>query len=325
MLFIVPTNASLPLSLLPTGNLGPAAALANAIPKEPYTCGQCKTDFTSRWRKEKVGSVLCDQCMSSNQKKALKAEHTNRLKAAFVKALQQEQEIEQRILQQAAAAAASSSSASSSSPSSPSLSKTTSSSLSKSEMLVSQQYKQVRAAMQHKPVSAHHSTIKQVSVSADDLKKTKKKTTTHTCWVINEPRAAPQLLCPSSQSQLSHSLQSAVGSLDMAHSFTPSQLQNAVTAAALGGRQGKHAAARLLQQGAKVSGRIGTGTSSNQGNVATWRKQSGSNAGRRILILILGSVFLCASKRPGDGTAQQRSSPVKYQTMNHTSISIIII
>lgn len=40
--------------------------------------------------------------MTSNQKKALKAEHTNRLKAAFVKALQQEQEIEQRILQQTA-------------------------------------------------------------------------------------------------------------------------------------------------------------------------------------------------------------------------------
>lgn len=45
---------------------------------------------------------MCETCMSSNQKKALKAEHTNRLKAAFVKALQQEQEIEQRILQQAA-------------------------------------------------------------------------------------------------------------------------------------------------------------------------------------------------------------------------------
>lgn len=40
--------------------------------------------------------------MTSNQKKALKAEHTNRLKNAFVKALQQEQEIEQRLQQQAA-------------------------------------------------------------------------------------------------------------------------------------------------------------------------------------------------------------------------------
>ncbi|XP_026554806.1 transcriptional repressor p66-alpha isoform X3 [Pseudonaja textilis] len=70
--------------------------------QEPYTCVQCKTDFTCRWREEKSGSIMCETCMSSNQKKALKAEHTSRLKAAFVKALQQEQEIEQRILQQAA-------------------------------------------------------------------------------------------------------------------------------------------------------------------------------------------------------------------------------
>ncbi|KAL8177619.1 UNVERIFIED_CONTAM: Transcriptional repressor p66-alpha [Gekko kuhli] len=70
--------------------------------QEPYTCVQCKTDFTCRWREEKQGLIMCETCMSSNQKKALKAEHTNRLKAAFVKALQQEQEIEQRILQQAA-------------------------------------------------------------------------------------------------------------------------------------------------------------------------------------------------------------------------------
>ncbi|NXP51818.1 P66A protein, partial [Heliornis fulica] len=70
--------------------------------REPYMCAQCKTDFTCRWREEKNGTIMCETCMTSNQKKALKAEHTNRLKAAFVKALQQEQEIEQRILQQAA-------------------------------------------------------------------------------------------------------------------------------------------------------------------------------------------------------------------------------
>ncbi|XP_039984665.1 GATA zinc finger domain containing 2Ab isoform X2 [Xiphias gladius] len=217
------------------GNLGPATALASSIPKEPHTCAQCKTDFTSRWRKEKAGTILCDQCMSSNQKKALKAEHTSRLKAAFVKALQQEQEIEQRILQQAAASSSSSAS---------SVSKTTSSSspsLSKSEVLVSQQYKQVRAAMQHRPVAAHHSTIK--------------------------------------QSQLSHSIQSAVRSRGVVHSFTSSShLQSAVTAAALGSRPGKHAAARSLQQGAKVSAGSSS-SSSNQGNVAAWRKQSGGNTG----------------------------------------------
>ncbi|XP_029356154.1 GATA zinc finger domain containing 2Ab isoform X2 [Echeneis naucrates] len=214
------------------GNLGPATAMASSNPKEPYTCAQCKTDFTSRWRKEKVGTILCDQCMSSNQKKALKAEHTSRLKAAFVKALQQEQEIEQRILQQAASSSASP------------VSKTTSSSspsLSKSEV-VSQQYK-VRAAMQHRPVSAHHSSIKQARLSA--------------------------------QSQLSHNIESAVRSRGVVHSFTSSsQLQSAVTAAALGSRPGKHAAARPLQQGAKVS----ASSSSNQGNV-TWRKQSSGNTG----------------------------------------------
>lgn len=43
--------------------------------------------------------VICEQCVTSNVKKALKAEHTNRLKTAFVKALQQEQEIEQRLAQ----------------------------------------------------------------------------------------------------------------------------------------------------------------------------------------------------------------------------------
>ncbi|KAG5847862.1 hypothetical protein ANANG_G00130710 [Anguilla anguilla] len=88
-------------------------------PKEPFTCSQCQTDFTSRWRPEEGGSaVMCEHCMTSSQKRALKAEHTGRLKAAFVKALQQEQEIEQRILQQTSASPASSHAPSSSSSSS---------------------------------------------------------------------------------------------------------------------------------------------------------------------------------------------------------------
>ncbi|KAM8890223.1 GATA zinc finger domain containing 2Ab isoform 1-T1 [Synchiropus picturatus] len=212
------------------GNLGPAAAMANSLPKEPHSCAQCKTDFTPRWRKEKAGVILCNQCMSSNQKKALKAEHTSRLKSAFVKALQQEQEIEQRILQQAA----------SSSSSASSISKTTSSSssLSKSEALVSQQYKQVRAAMQHRSVSGHHASIKQ------------------------------------NATQLAHSLQSAVTSRGVAHFTSSSQLQKAVTAAALGSRPGKHGAASQMQQGAKISA-----SSSNQGNMTAWRKQNSGNAG----------------------------------------------
>ena len=42
--------------------------------------------------------VICEQCVTTNVKKALKAEHTNRLKAAFVKALQQEQELDLQAL-----------------------------------------------------------------------------------------------------------------------------------------------------------------------------------------------------------------------------------
>lgn len=78
---------------------------AVVLSREPYMCAQCKTDFTCRWREEKGGAIMCENCMASNQKKALKVEHTSRLKAAFVKALQQEQEIEQRLLQQGPAPA----------------------------------------------------------------------------------------------------------------------------------------------------------------------------------------------------------------------------
>lgn len=70
----------------------------------PFRCAQCKIDFTPVWKWEKQGGkepkVICEQCVTTNVKKALKAEHTNRLKTAFVKALQQEQEIEQRLAAQ---------------------------------------------------------------------------------------------------------------------------------------------------------------------------------------------------------------------------------
>ena len=43
--------------------------------------------------------VVCELCVTTNIKQALKQEHTNRLKAAFMKAVQQEQEIEARLSQ----------------------------------------------------------------------------------------------------------------------------------------------------------------------------------------------------------------------------------
>merc|ERR550532_93062 len=66
---------------------------------KPFICVQCGSDYTPVWKRDKPGSknVICEQCVTSNQRKALKQEHTNRLKSAFVKALQQEQEIEQRM------------------------------------------------------------------------------------------------------------------------------------------------------------------------------------------------------------------------------------
>lgn len=138
-------------------------ALSKSTVREPFICTQCNTDFTCRWRQDKAkgGIVLCEDCMSSNQKKALKAEHTNRLKAAFVKALQQEQEIEQRIIQQTSSPVSHSTSSSSSSASSSM----------KAEQLVSQQMKQAQArvsSLQHHHQASrgsnilHHHSIKQV-------------------------------------------------------------------------------------------------------------------------------------------------------------------
>ncbi|CAN9502874.1 unnamed protein product [Ophioblennius macclurei] len=139
------------LDTIHRGKTGVAASKTAA--REPFICTQCHTDFTCRWRQDKAkgGVVLCEDCMSSNQKKALKAEHTNRLKAAFVKALQQEQEIEQRIIQQTSSAG----------------SHGTASSL-KAEQLVSHQLKQAQARVSslhhHQPSRGanivHHHSIK---------------------------------------------------------------------------------------------------------------------------------------------------------------------
>lgn len=77
---------------------------------ENFVCSQCRRDFTTvwKWDKQRPGRVTCEECVTSNVKKKLKAEHTSRLKTAFVKALQQEQEIEEQLAKMAAAAPAAS-------------------------------------------------------------------------------------------------------------------------------------------------------------------------------------------------------------------------
>ncbi|XP_041698525.1 transcriptional repressor p66 alpha isoform X6 [Coregonus clupeaformis] len=179
--------------------------------KEPFTCIQCSTDFTCRWRQDKAkgGTILCADCMSSNQKKALKAEHTNRLKAAFVKALQQEQEIEQRILQQAASPVSHTPSSSSSSSSS-------------SPSVMSQQLKQVQAqarasSLQHQHLHHHQQQNRGHSIAR------------HHSNIKQSP-----------QGQVSRGGVPSVGARSVSHSFSSSssQLQSAVAAAALVSRPG---------------------------------------------------------------------------------------
>ena len=68
----------------------------------PKVCSRCNTDFSPSWTKKQDNDgsglvTVCEKCSTVNVKKELKAEHTARLKAAFLKALKQEQEIEQKI------------------------------------------------------------------------------------------------------------------------------------------------------------------------------------------------------------------------------------
>ncbi|RMX58327.1 hypothetical protein pdam_00000065 [Pocillopora damicornis] len=67
----------------------------------PKVCSRCNTDFSPSWTnkpgKDSELVTVCEKCSTVNVKKELKAEHTARLKAAFLKALKQEQEIEQKI------------------------------------------------------------------------------------------------------------------------------------------------------------------------------------------------------------------------------------
>ncbi|XP_060797368.1 GATA zinc finger domain containing 2Ab isoform X5 [Neoarius graeffei] len=216
--------------------------------KEPFTCAQCHTDFTSRWRQDKSNSsILCEQCMSSNQKKALKAEHTNRLKAAFVKALQQEQEIEQRILQQSSSSSPKSSAASSSSSSSPVVKL-------EQHVLVSPQYKTGRSSLPQQ--QSNRATVSRYPSST----------------VKQSPgqvvRTVPQVVVSASSRGMSRSFS------------TSSQLHNAVTAAGLVSRPGKHAGrAGPNSSNSRASSSSKATISSSKATTSVWRKQSSTPTG----------------------------------------------
>lgn len=196
------------------GKQGLYAGLA-ASSEEPFSCSQCKTDFTCRWRKGKGGVFICEQCMSTNQKKVVKTEHTSRLKSAFVKALQQEQEILSKSPM--------------SSSSSPAHGMKVDQSKSRSSPSVQQTH-----SRSSQSVNRHLVSIKQNPV------------------------------------QLARSVQPSVTAIrsGVPHSSSASsQLRNAVAAAALVNRPGKHAA----HQGSKVSSSDSKRKS--DPTTSSWRKQ----------------------------------------------------
>ncbi|CAF3931670.1 unnamed protein product, partial [Rotaria magnacalcarata] len=76
----------------------------------PNVCAQCGTDWSVTWHDVSSASdidnkdekILCDRCRKTSQKKILKQDHSNRLRQAFMKALQQEKELDAKFQQQAA-------------------------------------------------------------------------------------------------------------------------------------------------------------------------------------------------------------------------------
>ena len=72
----------------------------------PHVCAQCGTDWSVTWHEMSSGSdtstdekILCDRCTKTSQKKLLKQDHSNRLRQAFIKALQQEKELDAKFQQ----------------------------------------------------------------------------------------------------------------------------------------------------------------------------------------------------------------------------------
>lgn len=75
----------------------------------PHVCAQCGTDWSVTWHEMSSANdsnnsmeekILCDRCTKTSQKKLLKQDHSNRLRQAFIKALQQEKELDAKFQHQ---------------------------------------------------------------------------------------------------------------------------------------------------------------------------------------------------------------------------------
>ncbi|UJR15091.1 hypothetical protein I4U23_002058 [Adineta vaga] len=79
----------------------------------PNICAQCGTDWSVTWHEVPSSNdsdadekILCDRCRKTSQKKILKQDHSNRLRQAFMKALQQEKELDAKFQQQSSSSSA---------------------------------------------------------------------------------------------------------------------------------------------------------------------------------------------------------------------------
>ena len=91
----------------------------------PHVCAQCGTDWSVTWHELTSTNesntieekILCDRCTKTSQKKLLKQDHSTRLRQAFIKALQQEKELDAKFQQQSTTTGSTSSTSSNAPPS----------------------------------------------------------------------------------------------------------------------------------------------------------------------------------------------------------------
>lgn len=69
--------------------------------EKQFECSTCGTDFTPAWSWKRSNAV-CENCVSNHVKKSIKNSQASRIKSVLIKAVKQEQEMEQRIMAEAA-------------------------------------------------------------------------------------------------------------------------------------------------------------------------------------------------------------------------------
>jgi len=127
----------------------------------PYVCAQCGTDWSVTWHEmsttaNEINSdekILCDRCSKTSQKKLLKQDHSNRLRQAFIKALQQEKELDAKFQSSSPTTTPTSTNTN---PNPPTAIKQSSSSASLSQQATKHSHQSTKSSSTHKTSSNHH-------------------------------------------------------------------------------------------------------------------------------------------------------------------------